>query len=290
MLRISERKDGHVFRHEAMATELTVQLCGVDAQYARQVSYELFWRIDDVERKLSLYREDSDVSRINLARAGEAVRVSEDCVACLEVAVAASVMTGNRFHAFLGAESLRRKGNVPGFLRQMVEAGISDEGPAVEVDASGRVVKKVSEGQLLDLGGVGKGYALDITREILEDWEVPACLLSFGGSTLLAVVEDEEMGWDGYVGEMQIPFFKEGALSSSGTGFQGEHVVGDVVSRWIRSYSRAKTAALADALSTAALLMTREELEALAEMDSSVAFGLEKDGGLYSVNGFLEGS
>jgi len=65
------------------------------------------------------------------------------------------------------------------------------------------------------------------------------------------------------------------ALSASGTGIQGEHVIDprwedgsdSPAIPWKRVWVRAGTAALADAMSTAALLMDREEL---AEFASSL--------------------
>ncbi|EDY83804.1 hypothetical protein VDG1235_3431 [Verrucomicrobiia bacterium DG1235] len=271
MLKIDEREGLYRFRHEAMATELVLSLGGVDADYARQAAQAFFARVDEVEAKLSLYQESSDVTRINLLEAGTETRVSEECVDCLQVAMLASGLTGERFHPFLGRESLRRKGGEPFFLKHLMAGeGALKGSPAIEIDPEKRRVIKLGEGMVLDFGGIGKGFALDCAMEEIEDWEVPIAMANFGGSTLLFRGEEREGAWTGTLcGEALQPFCS-GAISSSGVGFQGEHIVGSEI-RWDRSFARCQSAAMADALTTGAMLMSESELDALGAAESGLA-------------------
>lgn len=273
MLRIDEKEELFSFRHEAMASDLVVSLGGVDELYARQAAQAFFARVDEVEAKLSLYQEGSDVTRINLMKAGDETRVSEECMECLQLAMAASGLTGERFHPFLGVESLRVKGGVPPYLKHLLEeGGERAASSAVQIDPAYRYLKKLSAGVILDFGGIGKGYALDQGMLEIDDWEVPVAMANFGGSTLLFRASEESAPWTATLGEAALKPFRTGAISSSGTGFQGEHIVSSSGKRllWTRSFARTGSAGLADALTTGAMLMDESELAELCDAEGEL--------------------
>lgn len=270
MLQIEERSGLHVFRHEAMATELTLSLGGVDEAYARGAAQVYFARVDDLEAKLSLYQETSDVTRINLLCEGAQTRVSEECIECLQLAMLVSEVTGGRFHPFLGAEALKVKGGVPAYLGRLIDVGGGFASSFLQIDPATRQVAKMLDGAVLDLGGIGKGFALDLGMEEIEDWEIPLALANFGGSTLLFRSVERGSVWKASLGGERVEPFASGAFSSSGVGFQGEHIVSVEGSPllWDRSFARSESAAVADALSTGAMLMSSGELDSLCRCDS----------------------
>lgn len=289
MLRIEEREGLFSYRHEAMAAELVVSFGGVEADYARQAAQAFFARVDGLEEKLSLYREGSDVTRINLLTEGEQTRVSEECIECLRLAMLASELTGQRFHPFLGEQSLRVKGEVPGYLRSvMSDESVAGLGAAVEIDPSSRLLVKRASGAILDLGGIGKGYALDLGMDEMEDWEIPIAMANFGGSTLLFLGQPSSGVWNGEIGGRPLEPFSKGAFSSSGVGFQGEHIVGPRGERlqWERCYARTESAALADALTTGAMLMSEAELETLRAAQPRLTLAATSEGRAWGVEDF----
>ena len=257
------------FRHEAMATEFVCMIGGVEEAYATQAAQEAFRLFDDLELKLSLYRENSDVSRINLAPVGAEVRISEEAASCLELALAASYLTKERFNALLGAEACRAKRNLPSFLvNRATSSDCPQTGATLALDKTARFVAKLHDGGLLDLGGVGKGFALDRAMTLLaEEWEIPIVMLSSGGSTLLFRAPEREDPWRALFGGQVLASLSRGAVSSSGLGFQESHIIdpntGESRTVWRRSYVRIAEAGLADALSTGSLLMSAEEIENL---------------------------
>ncbi len=289
MLRIDERTELFSFRHEAMATELVVSLGGVDREYARQTAQAFFTRVDEVEAKLSLYQEGSDVTRINLMQPGDETRLSEECIECLQLAMAASGLTGERFHPFLGVESLKVKGNVPAFLTHLLVGDSAvDLSSSVEIEPASRYLKKLSAGAILDFGGIGKGYALDQGMLEIEDWEVPVAMANFGGSTLLFRADEEAEPWTAQLDETAVLPFRNGAFSSSGVGFQGEHIVSSAGGRllWTRSFARTASAALADALTTGAMLMDEAALEALCAAEKDLVIAATGEGRSWGVQAF----
>ena len=121
-------------------------------------------------------------------------------------------------------------------------------------------------GREIDLGGIGKGYALDRLRELLIDWGASGALVASGASTLLAFGPEAWPVDLSGEGEARRIGLRDRALSASGTALQGSHIVHpdglneDYPAE--RMWIVAPKAALADAWSTAAMLMSPGELAA----------------------------
>ena len=122
----------------------------------------------------------------------------------------------------------------------------------------------------LDFGGIGKGFALDECAKVLEgeQFEMTDYLLDAGTSTQLMRGGPWRIGVGGVWKERTrcgtVLELRGGAVSGSGFELQGAHVV-DVrrktaARRWAQTWSRAASAAVADALSTAALSMDAPEI------------------------------
>ena len=248
----------HHFEHEAMMTTFSLRICAESEQVARGMSYECFDLIDSLENRLSRFVEGSDVHRINSMQAGETLYLTEPCYECLLQAIEASAETGGLFDVTLGTRVEHRKSGskdpIPPLQGKLI---IHPDAPAISCDAPGREI---------DLGGIGKGFALDELRKLLLDWGAEGALLSSGASTLLAF---GPAGWPidlaGAKAATRITL-RDGALSASGTGIQGSHIVhpdrGDDAGlyEYPRIWVLSPSAAQADAWSTAVMLMSPAEI------------------------------
>ncbi len=230
--------------HEAMATRFSVQVVHSDPHYARQAVAAAFLELDTLEGQLSRFVEGSDVWRINRSRRGETVVVARDTLRCLALALDLQQRTGGTFDV-----TYRSPPASPPTERLRLTPGRG----AVHV---------LAEGVEVDLGGIGKGYALDRMADLLKEWEVTAVQLAASTSTVLAGdPPPHEPGWTvtfGSDGRLQQQL-SHAAFSGSGFGVQGHHITdpntGQPARRRVRAWARARTAALADALSTAFLVM-----------------------------------
>jgi len=124
----------------------------------------------------------------------------------------------------------------------------------------------------IDLGGVGKGYAVDRMAELLRQWSIDRALVHGGFSSVLAL--DGPNGAEGWPITLSKPygrrqaiarfFLRAKALSASGLQ-KGRHIIdprtAGPVEGTVAAWSCAPDAATADALSTAFMVMTVEEIK-----------------------------
>lgn len=252
-----------------MATLFEFRLSHPDENYARQAMRAGFRELDRLEGLLSRFREGGDVWRINHASPGEVLRIGEECHACLLRAAAVSEATFGAFDPTVGAAAaLAREGRGrEADADALAEALAQRSAFGLTVDEHAPFVRVNEERDTLDLGGIGKGFALDRVRGLLSDWGVENGLLCGGGSSLLAFGSPESGGWSVNLAgarEKTRGNLLDCSIGASGTGEQGLHLIdprrGGQRCLHARAWAVATDAAAADAFSTAWMTMTREEI------------------------------
>jgi len=195
---------------EAMATVFEVLCVHPDPCYAEQAAHAAFDEVHRLEQDLSRFRPNSDVSRVSALGAGGATRVSPSTMECLALARHLYALTGGAFDVSIGS-------------------GLED----LELDPDAFAVHARADGIRLDLGGIGKGYAVDRMAEVLDEWGIESALLHGGFSSVLAL--DAPPGAAGWPLTLSAPgaqgapvlgrvSIRHRALSASGTR-KGDHIV-----------------------------------------------------------------
>lgn len=172
----------------AMATRFELVLHGDDPVALRAAGEAALDEIDRLESQLSLYRAGSEISHVNARAAREPVRVTAEVFALLEWAQRLSAETDGAFDitiaplvrcwGFMGGQGHAPS---PEALRAARECVGMD---LVELDAARRTVRFRREGVMLDLGAIGKGYAVERAAGLLRDAGVTRALLHGGTSTV----------------------------------------------------------------------------------------------------------
>ncbi|RCL32828.1 MAG: FAD:protein FMN transferase [Puniceicoccaceae bacterium] len=259
MDRNSAMINAHTYTHEAMKTTFTLRLIHAQADHARDAANQAFALIDEIENALSRYISGSDVSQINSMQSGQSLFISETCYECMRIALKIYIDTDGLFDITLGRQIEHEKNKLKGIAPELIgQLMVDPDRPAIHCVEAGREI---------DLGGIGKGYALDRIAPLLLDLGIKGGLASAGTSTQLAFGEST---WKiELTGSRDMPIveLKNQALSVSGTEIQGSHIVSPRRTKFTH-YAHARVrviheeAACADAWSTACLLMTESELEA----------------------------
>ncbi|HKQ61953.1 MAG TPA: FAD:protein FMN transferase [Candidatus Polarisedimenticolaceae bacterium] len=159
-------------------------------------------RIARLEDAMTTFRADGELARLNAACAAaswrEPVAVSADLFAALDGALRWARATEGSFDPTVGALAaawgLQSGGRRP--TAAEVSAALSRTSWRwVELDRERRTVRCLRQGVALDLGGFGKGFALDAAAEVLHARGVESALIDFGGQVLALGAPPGEPGW-----------------------------------------------------------------------------------------------
>jgi thiamine biosynthesis lipoprotein len=274
----------HRFPHQAMGTFFEIFIAGEDEPYAGQAARAAFHEIDRLEGLFSRFDPASEIGRLSRLGPGEGLPIGHETFECLTLAESIRVETNGAFDV-----NWKRSAGAASILELLRTAAGFE---ARVLDSGDRILRPLD----LDLGAIGKGYALDRALEVLREWSIAHTLVHGGTSTAIGIgsppMAFEERnppggncaspssgsaappaGWPVGVGggwpckgaPREILLADGRALSGSGTEVKGRHIldprtgapaVGHLAA-WVLNTS----AAAADALSTAFMVMDTAAVE-----------------------------
>ncbi|HEG43548.1 MAG TPA: FAD:protein FMN transferase [Phycisphaerales bacterium] len=257
----------HRFSHEAMDTVFEIVIVCDDGQYAAQASDAAFRELDILEAELSRFIENSDISRINGLDANEPLVIGIATFECLQIAAEMYDETNGVFDVSIGSGMDKMKLDEEMYSVVLLESGVR-----------------------IDLGGIGKGFAVDKIAESLIEWKIDNFLIHGGASSILAKgTHKGGAGWpltlsnpenyDQIIAHLSLT---GRAVSGSGIQQQAAHIIdprtGKPVTGRLAAWSCGPDATAADALSTAFMVMSAEEIETFCKGHCDVqAIIVEKD-------------
>lgn len=193
-----------------MGTVVEIQAFGDDRQALEVAVEAALVEMERLDKLLSRYRDDSDISRLSQSLAGGEVAVETAEVLALGLEVAR--LSGGAFDMSLGRlKSLwafdQETPSLP--PARDISAALIDIGPGALL-LQGQTLHKTSPGLQLDLGGIAKGYAVDRAITILKEHGVTSAAVNAGGDMFL-LGQRQERAWR--VG-VQHPREKDGVLET----------------------------------------------------------------------------
>jgi len=171
----------------AMATRFEIVLHGANEVSLRAAGEEALDEIERLEGQLSRFRETSEIAHLNARAARASVRVSVQVFRLLQQAQRLTLATDGAFDITVAPLMrcwgfLRGDGRLPDadeLAKTRGQVGMD----LVQLNEADFTVRFARPGVMLDLGAIGKGYAVDRAVEVLREAGVGSALIHGGTST-----------------------------------------------------------------------------------------------------------
>lgn len=187
----------YVHIHPAMGTEFRITISTVDTNEMAAVIRQSFARIDALEQSMSDYRADSELNQLGGSTKWQPV--SPDLHKVLRFSKKLARQSGGAFDPTVAplTKLWRRAFRQQQFPDQedIQAARARVQWRDLKISKRRPKVRLRRPDIRLDLGGVAKGYALDVVGGILRDAGFPAFIVDGGGDLLLGAAPVGEAGW-----------------------------------------------------------------------------------------------
>lgn len=269
----------------AMATRFYVLIPGLEDGTGDELFQRMKHEVNRVEARLSRFLKESEISKINREAFQAEVKTDDECFEILNTCKYGWQMTDGAFDITLrplmdywkdeNNQSEEKFGTLMGSLGMQ----------HVELNEEEQTVRFKNELIELDLGGFGKGYALEKVKQMIERSAVEHAFISFGESSVLAMGEHPAGGkWKVGINDYKNPgnsiheFKVSNASVSTSSNFylsdDGElqnhtHIINPKTGKPHDHFTAASVLAdspiLAEILSTACLLLPDEKIRELIQ-------------------------
>lgn len=247
------------YQTNAMNTSLDISIEANTEIYARSAAFDLFDRVKQIEDMISMFLEYSEISAINALKVGETAQILDVTAEALAGAMYAASLSKGAIDVCMGEFFLKAKG------KSKIE---NPQRAQFKLNPDTFIVEKVADGKI-DLGAIGKGFALDLLADRLVNmWGIKTAHFSFGASSILALNPPEgKDSWDvTFAGNKVDVKLKNCAIGGSGTAVQGNHIIDCRTGKCpenmpYRAWAVCDNALLADAMSTAFMLLSDDEIK-----------------------------
>jgi len=288
-----ESRDTLRLTARAMACDFSIIMNAGEHQAIWHASTALD-RVGLLEAQLSVYRDDSEVSELNATASTSPVVIESQLFALLQQSVKLAQQTHGAFDLTTDPlirlwRQCREEIRIP--TEEELATALADVGMEnITLDATSKSIELARNGSSINLGAIGKGFALDRVAEELAEQGSHDFLLHGGHSSLYAKGQHANLnGWPVGIGN---PLFTDRrlgtillqnqAMGTSGSNIQyfrvGERRYGHILdprTGWpaeghLSVTVIAPTAAEADALSTAFYVMAPEEVTEYCTTNSHI--------------------
>lgn len=281
---------------QAMACSFQVLLNANQYPHGAEAADDGLERVCQLEAQLSVYRDSSELSQLNRRAAVEEVPVSETLFELLSYASKLTQETGGAYDVSTGALTkawgfFRREGSYPD--DEQLQAALRQCGMKhVVLNHAARSVRYQVTGLEVNLGSIGKGYALDACADALLAQGITHFLIHGGQSSMLAQGNRLGARRPGWCVSLRHPqrqervlgnvWLENQALGTSGSGKQFFHFggkryghvldprTGQPASGILSATVLAPAGYQADAIATAMLVMGVEATEAFCREHSQL--------------------
>ncbi|WP_129596873.1 FAD:protein FMN transferase [Anaerophilus nitritogenes] len=168
-----------------LGTYLTIKLWTDHEEEGKEIIKKSFDRIQEIEKKMSVNLEDSEINKINHASGEDFIKVSKDTSEVLKKSLSYAKISRGAFDPTIGklvqlwgigtdSERVPSREEIENALKYVNFHRIKEKN-----DDSFQLQNK---GMRLDLGGIAKGYAADEVYKILKEKKIEHAMINLGGN------------------------------------------------------------------------------------------------------------
>lgn len=292
-----------------MGTEVSVYLWSDDPEAGRLALEEVFEEAARIDRLMSTYKDESEISKINREAAAGPVAAGDELFGLIRRALDISVLTRGAFDITfdsVGQHYDFRSRQRPD--EETVEAERANiDYRLVNLDQATGTVHFLREGVRINLGGIAKGYVVERGIDLLRNRGVENAIVTAGGDSRLLgdrrgrpwMVGIRDPREDGQVA-ISVPLSDE-AISTSGDyerffdedGVRYHHIIRPstgVPASGVHSASVfGPDAVITDALSTSVFVMGVEKgLTLIGNLPDYESIVIDADGEVYYSAGLVQ--
>jgi thiamine biosynthesis lipoprotein len=221
------------FAEVHMGSDFRIVLYSADETTANRASRAAFDRVAELNRVLSDYDPQSELSRLSATSgSGRQVKISDDLWLVLDRAQQLAAATDGAFDVTVGPltkmwRSARRTKQFPTDDR-MAEARAAVGYKHLRLDAATQTAELVVPHMRLDLGGIAMGHAADEALRIVARHGIRSAMIDASGDIVCSAAPPGERGWkiglapltENQETPSRYVWLADQALTTSGDAFQ----------------------------------------------------------------------
>jgi thiamine biosynthesis lipoprotein len=277
----------HRQTRRVMGSLAQIQVYDADPDLADRAMTAALDEMDRVDRLLSNYRPDSELSRMNRTAAAAPFHASPELYAFVKLCRGWFDDSHGTFDPTIGPVVRAWGFFTPHPSHPSPTASAAAKARSgfhnVRLDDASRTISYAVNGLEFDPGGIGKGYAADRAAAVLRRFGIASALVSAGGSTLYAI--GHPPGRDGWTvavrdpaepaASLRVVRLRDNAISTSGVsdrfvevdGRRYGHIIDPRTGMPVEGVCQvsvvAPTATASDALTKPAFILPRDSVRAL---------------------------
>lgn len=219
-----------------MDTVCTVKVCADDNNAAKAAGDEVFLKAEDIADKADYFSEDSEVAKINNAKANEKVEISNDTFKIISKALEVYYASDGAFDITVAPVkdlwgfsdgdhmppddeeikiALQNVGADNLILSESHNDNNNDNENINESENNIRYfIEKKVDNIKIDLGAAAKGYALDCAKEVIKKYDISYAVIDLGGS-IMCIGDNPKRDDKKWVIGLQKPFGDTGEYSKT---------------------------------------------------------------------------
>ncbi len=210
----------------SMGTVFEVTIYTADKYIAEKTFNDVFQELNRLDYLMSNYKKESVLSQLNKNASSGSADCNKELANVIEQSLQYSKITDGAFDITIGPLMkkwgfFKKQGRIPGkeelesVLESVSYKNIIIEEKAIKSLAKNPVTVKTvyfkNAGTEIDLGGIGKGYAVDMAARVLKQNGINSALINFAGNIYAFGTPPEKDSW---VIGLQHPRESEGLLGS----------------------------------------------------------------------------